>query len=305
MADNYGLIYAMLQQADQKAQQAQQNQLFQNILNLGIDSQNREQARLDRERQDELDRAARTKDIGQKGYQGVLGSTEAQLRGGLVNYGEAVKAVRDYQTKYGLDPNESDITNLTNVYQSEILPGRQKTGALSAYQDILGREATPEELKQSNERFAQGYYTSVDDLKNSLYKGKEYQDKFNTSYLDNYYDTMFGKQTVDAEGKKTGLRAYQFDKSLMPEYSGDLASRTKVKTPDFKDSVLKTPAGIEDERQNVRDTRQYLYSAGLTNLQGEIDKETQVLKNQGAKDIAKIEQGGGLYRQLVGAFSFS
>jgi len=43
----------------------------------------------------------------------------------------------------------------------------------------------------------------------------------------------------------------------------------------------------------------------LTNLQGEIDKETQSLKNEGAKELARIEQSGGLYRQLVGAFNFS
>jgi hypothetical protein len=35
-----------------------------------------------------------------------------------------------------------------------------------------------------------------------------------------------------------------------------------------------------------------LFSAGLTNLQGEIDKETQKLKNEGTKEVSKIAAAG-------------
>jgi tRNA A37 threonylcarbamoyltransferase TsaD len=63
-----------------------------------------------------------------------------------------------------------------------------------------------------------------------------------------------------------------------------------------------TPAELEAQQQNVRDTRQYLYSAGLTNLQGEIDKETQSLKNEGTKQVAKIGAAGSLYSNLVSGF---
>ena len=61
---------------------------------------------------------------------------------------------------------------------------------------------------------------------------------------------------------------------------------------------------MEEGQQNIRDTRKYLFSAGLTNLQGEIDKETQKIKNQGASDIAKIQQEGSIYGQLLGGFNF-
>ena len=142
----------------------------------------------------------------------------------------------------------------------------------------------------------------MEDFKGSLTKSQEYQKKFNQSYLDNYYDTMFGKQTVDEKGDKTGQRTFKFDSKLLPSYGGNLADRTKITTPDFGEGFKGTPAELEAQQQNVRDTRQYLYSAGLTNLQGEIDKETQSLKNEGTKQVAKIGAAGSLYSNLVSGF---
>lgn len=243
---------------------------------------------------------------GASAYAGLRTGVESQLRQGLLSYQDATSQLRDYAAKYGLTPPEEDVTKLTQVYTQELLPGRRESGVSAAYQELLGREATPEEKKTALERFQQGYYSNVQDLKDSLLKGQEYQKKFNQSYLDNYYDTMFGKQSVDEKGDKTGKRAFTFDSSLLPEYTGtDLAKRAQVRTPDFSKSFVGTPAEIEEQLQNVRDTRQYLYSAGLTNLQGEIDKETQKLKNEGAKEVQKIQEQGGLYRALVGSFSFS
>jgi hypothetical protein len=74
----------------------------------------------------------------------------------------------------------------------------------------------------------------------------------------------------------------------------------------FKDRFAGTPAEIEEQLQNVRETRKYLYSAGLTNLQGEIDKETQKLKNEGAQEACrKLMHKEIFIQQLVGAFTFS
>jgi hypothetical protein len=230
---------------------------------------------------------------------------ESQLRQGLISYNDATSQLRDYASKYDLAPPEQDVSDLTKMYTEELLPGRRTTGTKAAYEELLGRQATEEEVTKAQERFNQGYYSSVQDLKDSLTKGSEYQDKFNTSYLDNYYDTMFGKQGTNEAGKKTGQRSFKFDKNLLPTYSGtNLSSRAQVTTPDFQDAFTGTPGEIQEQLQNVRDTRQYLYSAGLTNLQGEIDKETQKLKNEGGKEIAKISSQGDIYKQLVGAFSF-
>jgi hypothetical protein len=239
------------------------------------------------------------------GFTGMRSGLESQLRQGLISYNDATSQLRDYASKYDLAPPEQDVSALTKMYTEELLPGRRTTGTKAAYEELLGRQATEEEVTKAQERFNQGYYSSVQDLKDSLTKGSEYQDKFNTSYLDNYYDTMFGKQGTNEAGKKTGQRSFKFDKNLLPTYSGtNLSSRAQVTTPDFQDAFTGTPGEIQEQLQNVRDTRQYLYSAGLTNLQGEIDKETQKLKNEGGKEIAKISSQGDIYKQLVGAFSF-
>ena len=238
----------------------------------------------------------------QAGYGGLRSGIESQLRQGLITYGDATGQLRDYAAKYDLTPPESEIADLTKIYTQELLPGRRATGVSAAYEELLGRQATEEEKGKALERFQQGYYTSVQDLKDSLAKSTEYQDKFNQSYLDNYYDTMFGKQSVDEQGKKTGQRTFKFASNLLPQYAEGLADRTKIATPDFGESFTGTVEEIQEQQQNIRDTRKYLYSAGLTNLQGEIDKETQKLKNEGSIEVAKISRDASIYGNLVSGF---
>jgi hypothetical protein len=241
---------------------------------------------------------------GAAGYSGLRSGVESQLRQGLLSYQDATSQLRDYASRYDLTPPETDVSALTDIYTKEVRPGQLQTGIGAAYEELLGRQASEEEKQTAMTRFNQGYYSNVQDLKDSLTKGQEYQKKFNQSYLDNYYDTMFGKQTTDEKGDKTGKRTFTFSQNLLPQYGGDLASRTKVTTPDFGSSFTGTPAEIEEQQQNLRDTRQYLYSAGLTNLQGEIDKETTKLKSEGSKELAKIQSQGSIYNSLVGSFSF-
>ena len=244
---------------------------------------------------------AARKASGAAGYAGLKTTTQQQLAQGLVGYESAANQLRDYASRYGLTPPEQDISELTQQYTAA-LPGKRATGMSAAYEELLGRQATEEELSKGQERFQQGYYGSMEDFKGSLTKSQEYQKKFNQSYLDNYYDTMFGKQSVDEKGDKTGKRTIKFDPKLLPSYGGNLADRTKITTPDFGEGFEGTPAELEAQQQNVRDTRQYLYSAGLTNLQGEIDKETQSLKNEGSKQVAKIGAASNLYSNLVSGF---
>lgn len=241
---------------------------------------------------------------GLSGYDPYKKSLESQLRSGLIGFGEAQQYLRDYTTQYELAGKEGEAESLANLYSQEIAPARFQTGLGAAYQEILGRQATEEEAAAGLERFKGGYYQSVSDLKESLYKSQEYQKKFNKSYLDSYYDTMFGQELADEKGEKTGKRTFIFDKSLLPDYAGDLKESTKVTLPTFGEGFTGTPAEIEQQLQNIRDSRQFLYSAGLTNLQGEIDKETQKLKNEGSKEVQKIAAQGDIYKSLVGAFSF-
>ena len=253
------------------------------------------------ERNDAKAEAAARKASGVAAYGGLKTTTQQQLAQGLIGYESAANQLRDYAARYDFTPPEDDIAELTQQYTAA-LPGKRATGIQAAYEELYGRPATEEEKSKAQDRFQQGYYTSMEDFKGSLTKSQEYQKKFNQSYLDNYYDTMFGKQTVDEKGDKTGKRTVKFDPKLLPSYGGNLADRTKITTPDFGEGFEGTPAELEAQQQNVRDTRQYLYSAGLTNLQGEIDKETQSLKNEGSKQVAKIGAAGGLYSNLVSGF---
>lgn len=238
---------------------------------------------------------------GASGYSGLRTGVENQLRQGLINYEGATQQLRDYATKYDMTPPEGDVSQLTDIYTKELLPGRRTAGIGAAYDEILGRQATAEEQSKATERFNQGYYTSNEDLRNALYKGTEYNDKFNKSYLDNYYDTMFGKQTTDAAGKKTGERTFKFASNLLPQMAEGTTAKTGVTPSQFGD-FTGTPGEIEEQQQNIRDNRQYMLSAGLTNLQGDIDKETQKLKNEGQKQIANITSFGNVASNLVSGF---
>lgn len=278
----------------------QPDKSFEKYLSYQMERENLAQQRADQERAEQKAAEEARKASGTAGYGGLVASTQKQLESGLLDFQGAQSQLRDYAARYDISP-EADITRLTEQYTAS-LPQRRATGISAAYEEILGRQASEEELSKAQERFSQGYYSSVSDLKDSLSKSPEYQDKFNQSYLDNYYDTMFGKQTVDEQGKKTGQRTFNFASNLLPQYSGDLESRTKVTTPDFGSSFTGTPGEIQEQLSNIRDTRQYLYSAGLTNLQGEIDKETQKLKNEGAKEVTRIGAAGNLYSNLVSGF---
>lgn len=275
---------------------------FANYLKYQQDREAKAEQRAADERAEAKDAAEARKTSGASAYGGMRSGIESQLRQGLISYGDATSQLRDYAAKYDLAPPEADISALTDVYTKELLPGRRKTGIAAAYQETLGRQATEEEAAQAAERFSQGYYSTFQDLRDSIAKSPEYQKKFNQSYLDNYYDTQYGKQLTDAAGEKTGKRTFTFDKSLLPTYADATRARAGVEIPSFQDQFIGTPAELDEQLQNVRDTRKYLYSAGLTNLQGEIDKETQKLKNEGAKDVARISSFGNAASSLMSGF---
>ena len=288
---------------------------------------------------------------GAKGLTDLYNRTSSQLQSGLLSFQGAQDKLQSYIDKYDLtagftpetrdtgveddpdtevdesketftfDPGYTDptkgasqyLTNLQNMYQGEggLLERQRTSGIKLAYQDILGRQATDDELSSAMSNLQLQSYggAGIQGLRDSLKSSNEYTKNINDNYLDNYYDTKYGKQTRDAEGNMTGKRRFTFDASLLPTYQGDLAERTGVDVTsgqDFADyfSEGRTIAELEEGQQNIRDTRKYLFSAGLTNLQGEIDKETQKIKNQGASDIAKIQQEGSIYGQLLGGFNF-
>jgi hypothetical protein len=291
---------------------------FQQYLKYQQDRETAAEARAAKEKADAAAAAESRRSSASNAFGGMRSGVESQLRQGLISYNDATSQLRDYAAKYDLAPPEEDVSRLTNIYTQELLPGRRTTGTKAAYEELLGRQATTEELSKAQERFNQGYYTSVQDLKDSLTKSTEYQDKFNQSYLDNYYDTQFGSsvkdRTEEYTDEKTGetktrvtkLRRYNFDPALLPTLanSGNLEQRTGVAQPDYAKyfSEDRSVEELQQGLQGVRDTRQFLFSAGLTNLQGEIDKETQKIRNEGTKDVANITSFGNVASNLVSGF---
>ena len=293
--------------------------------------EDRLQAQADAEKAEEKAKELTRRKSGAQGLTGLYDRTKSQLESGLISFQGAQDKLQSYIDKYDLtagftedegftptytDPNKGPgqyLTSLQNIYQGEggLLDKKRTSGVKLAYQDILGRQATEDELSSAMSNLQLQSYggAGIQGLRDSLKSSAEYTKNLNDNYLDNYYDTMYGKQTRDAEGNMTKKRKFTFDPSLLPTYQGDLGERTGVGVTTgeqfadyFKEG--RTIAELEEGKQNIRDSRKFLYSAGLTNLQGEIDKETQKIKNQGAKEIAKIQQEGAIYGQLLGGFNF-
>jgi len=279
-----------------------------NVANRRLDIEQDEKRKI-QERSDAQTKKAEDKEIarlasGAEGFDAYRLGIEEELKQGLITYEDAKGALEGYGAKFELSPVEA-VRNLNTLYTKNIRPGRNAAAAAAAYQESLGRKPTDEEKINVADLFETGYYKDVQALKDSLVQSSEYKDKFNNSYIDNYYDTMYGKQQTDAAGKKTGIRSITFDKSLLPTYAKGTLDKAGVTIPDFQGTFTGTGGKLDEDMQNIRDTRKYLYSAGLTNLQGDIDKETQKLKNKGATDVAKIGSTGDMYKALIGSFSFN
>ena len=322
---------------------------FEKYLEYQKQKEDRLQAQADKEKADAAAKDLTRRKSGASGLGDLYDRTSSQLQSGLISFQGAQQKLQSYIDKYDLtagftpetrdtgieddpdteidesketftfDPGYADptkgagqyLTNLQNMYQGEggLLDKQRTSGIKLAYQDLLGREATEDELSgaMSNLQLQSYGGAGIQGLRDSIKSSQEYTKKFNDNYLDNYYDTMYGEQTTDAEGNKTKKRKFNFTASLLPSYSGDLAGKTNVNITTgeqfadyFKEG--RTIAELEAQQQNIKDTRQFLFSAGLTNLQGDIDKETQKIKNQGAKDIARIQADSGLYNLISSAF---
>ena len=323
---------------------------FEKYLQYQQEKEDRLQAQADKEKAEAAAKELTRRKSGASGLGDLYDRTSSQLQSGLISFQGAQDKLQSYIDKYDLtagftpetrdtgieddpdtdvdesketftfDPGYTDptkgagqyLSNLQNMYQGEggLLERQRTSGIQLAYKDLLGREATEDELSgaMSNLQLQSYGGAGIQGLRDSIKSSSEYTKKFNDNYLDNYYNVQYGDQTTDAEGNKTGKRIFNFDASLLPSYSGDLADKTNVNITtgeQFADyfSEGRTIAELESQQQNIRDTRKFLFSAGLTNLQGDIDKETQRIKNEGAKDIAKIGQASDMYN-LLGGFNF-
>ena len=212
-------------------------------------------------------------------------------------------ALNKLQTAY--TGSAADDVSTPDIDESLGIRGKRNLSHIkAAHEELYGEPISAADLAKAQEGFKSGYYKDVQDYRTGITSSKAYKDRFHKSYLENYYDSEFGEALKDAEGKSTKQRTFNFDKSLLPQYAEGLEGKTGITTPNFKDKFTGTPSEIKEQIQNVRDTRKFLYSAGLTNLQGDIDKETQKLKNEGGREIARIGKEGDIYQSVVSAFNF-
>lgn len=268
------------------------------------------QKRLDT--QAEADKLAATtetnaiKSTGQAGYNTYKQNLLNQFNAGLIDATQAQQGFKDYEDRYKLGTgfSQADLNELTNqATQSATSKSQQLAG--QTYKDILGRAAKEEELVSFSELQKTGQY-KLADLVNSIKSGQEYQSKLNDNYLTNYYDTMYGKQETakSPEGYdvKTGRRTFNYNSALDPTFTGDAAKSIGVNAAISPTFFTGTAAEIEEFQQAMRQKRDFMYNAGLTNLQGQIDKDTQKIKNEGSADVARIGTQGQLLSNLTSGF---
>ena len=228
---------------------------------------------------------------------------QTQVADKLTDLYDAYYGDRDKETgEYTADP-------LTGTVNRGIRGKQFEAGVQKSYQDLFGRDASPDELTEAFEEFDANLLTDYASFKADLKDSEAYRKKFNDNYMDNYYDMLYGSsvgQRTDDEGNVTKLRKYAFDASMMPTTSFDLEERTGITLPDYEEYFKegRSIAELEDQRQNIAQSRDFIYQSGLKNLEGEIQKENNKIMIQGKKDLAKIDQATSQYSSLISSFNF-
>ena len=203
-----------------------------------------------------------------------------------------------------------EIDTVTGKKDRGIRGQRFSAGVEKAYRDLLGREGTEDELTQAMSDFDNALVKSAGDFRDQLKGSSEYTKQFNNNYMDNYYDTMYASSPADrtdSEGKVSKKRKYTFDSSVLPGFDADkLEERTGITLPDYESyfKEARSVAELEDQRQSIAQTRDFIYQSGITSLQGEIEKENRKIEIQGKKDVSKIDQATSMYSNLISSFNF-
>ena len=161
-----------------------------------------------------------------------------------------------------------------------------------------------------------GYFGSDPDysaqtLRGDLQIGDEYREKFNKSYQDSYFDSMYGESWnetfTDDQGEERSkqVRKFNIQTGLSPTFSDDtnLKNDMGIDFGDTPTSLTGSAAEIEFGISQLRDKEKALYTAGIKNLEGNIQKDLQKLQNTSREKIAKIDQNTSMMGLLGHAFS--
>ena len=226
----------------------------------------------------------------------------SQLERGVIDENTATSNLQGYIAEGGIDERPNDLFTGLSTTATDLSGSRAINSANRAYQTLLGRAPTPEELELATANLTGGIenYT-YDALKSDILDSEEYQKKYNDNYLDNYYDSYFGEQERDEEGNLTGKRTFDFSTEFMPAYEGALDVDTGITMPTFE-SFTGNPAELEEYQQSIRQARSFMYNAGLTNLQGNIDKELTKMKNESAERQKRIAGEFGVAQSAMSNF---
>ena len=246
------------------------------------------------------------KTAGTTGYNTFKANLENQYKAGILDINQVKQNLKDYEAQYklGTGYTQEDINKFTTEDISA-QEARNWTLAGQTYKDILGRTATEDELKSFSDLYKTGQY-KLPDLVNTIKASDEYGKKHNESYLQAYYKTMYGDTTADVKDEKTGKVTtpggkftFKYDSSLDPTFS-NVATGLTMPTPST--SFTGTPAEIEEFQQAQRQKRDFAYNAGLTALQGQIDKDVQKLKTAGSESVGRIAANAQVLSNLTQGF---
>lgn len=259
-----------------------------------------DEALVDAKRKTDDERAAAVKAGGEASYKSFVSNLENQYNTGLISADQVETKWKDYKGTYTLG-SEYGLDDLTRFQQTATAKesGNREYKAGRLFEDLLGRKATAEEAKGYSEDLSKGI--SLSDIADSLKSKDEYKNKFLTT-AESEVALRYGDQLRDATGKKTGKYTYTFNPTFGPQASGNLASTTGVNFGDSPTTITGTVEEIEGLRKQKEAQNAFMYNAGLTNLQGQIEKETTKLKNTGAKDVANIQAQGQLMSNLTSGF---
>ena len=225
--------------------------------------------------------AQAVRDSYSSGYGGYYNELLSGIQMGDLSYSQASQNLSDYEAAGGLARNQQFRNDLQTAYAG-ISTTRAETSVNRAYEQLLGRPPTAEELSAGISNMTGGqegydYNTLKDDIINS----KEYQDEYNKSYLENYYDTTYGESDDD------GNRTFDFSDVYMPTLDPSIQGSTGITLPDFG-QFTGSVEEIKEYQQSIRAARSFAYNAGLTNLQGDIDKELTKMKTESKERVTRI-----------------
>lgn len=265
------------------------------------------------ERNEEKTRKTNLKNTGIAGFDAYKNNVLNQYKSGLIDYDKAEQRLKDYGSTYNLTGEEFTVGDNKTSIQSELNALRQQDVDTAAskrsllakhtYQTLLGKDPTEAQMTQFEELSKTGGY-SLANLAEDIKSSDDYKKKFEQSYLENYLNSMYGGKTTETDegGRQKDVRSFKYSSTYAPKFAGDLKSSTGLDIAAAPSTFTGSVEEIKQFQEDMRQKQNFMYNAGLTNLQGQIDKDTQKIKNEGTADVARIGTQGQLLSNLTAGF---